>query len=67
MYFPTLDAATGRLARFVVTPTRLRRLQVTRAVDADAQWLLDTLNGEGRRLGTRAVPQPDGTFRLEWA
>ena len=35
--------------------------------EAGARWLLDTLNREGRGLGTRAERQPDGTLRLEWA
>jgi poly-gamma-glutamate synthesis protein (capsule biosynthesis protein) len=67
MYFPTLDAASGRLVRFTMTPTQIRRLRVTRAPEAGARWLLDTLNREGRGLGTRVERQPDGTFRLGWA
>jgi poly-gamma-glutamate synthesis protein (capsule biosynthesis protein) len=65
MYFPTLELATGRLVRLLVTPTRIRRFRVTRAPEADARWLLDVLNREGRPLGTRAVAQPDGTFLVQ--
>jgi poly-gamma-glutamate synthesis protein (capsule biosynthesis protein) len=67
MYFPTLNVASGRLARFTMSPTQIRRFRVNRATEAGAQWLLDTVNREGRALGTRAERQPDGTFRLEWA
>jgi len=67
MYFPTLEAATGRLVRLVLTPTRLQRFRLHRASGADARWLLDTLNREGQPLGTRAVRQADGTFLLDRA
>jgi poly-gamma-glutamate synthesis protein (capsule biosynthesis protein) len=67
MYFPTLNVASGRLARFTMSPTQIRRFRVNRATEAGAQWLLDTVNREGRALGTRAERQPDGIFRLEWA
>jgi hypothetical protein len=39
---------------------------VNRAPEGGGEWLLDTLNREGRRLGTRVHGQPDGTFLLEW-
>jgi poly-gamma-glutamate synthesis protein (capsule biosynthesis protein) len=67
MYFPTLDVSSDRLVRFAMTPTQIRHFRVNRAPSAGVQWLLDTLNREGRRLGTRANAQPDGTFLLEWA
>lgn len=66
MYFPTFDAATGRLIRFDLTPTRTRRLRVNRALDEDAEWLRDTLNREGRDFGTRVQIQPNGTFAVTW-
>jgi poly-gamma-glutamate capsule biosynthesis protein CapA/YwtB (metallophosphatase superfamily) len=66
MYFPTLDVASGRLVRFALTPTQIRRFRVNRAPEAGAQWLLDTLNREGQGLGTRVHGQADGTFLLEW-
>jgi poly-gamma-glutamate synthesis protein (capsule biosynthesis protein) len=66
MYFPTLDVPSGRLVRFTMTPTQIRRFQVNRAPAAGGQWLLDTLNREGRRLGTRVRGQPDCTLLLEW-
>jgi len=31
MYFPTLDAATGSLARFAMTATQTRHFRVNRA------------------------------------
>lgn len=66
MYFPTLDPATGRLARLAMTPTRLRRLRVNRAGEREARWLRDVLNREGERLGTSVALEEDGTLTLRW-
>jgi poly-gamma-glutamate synthesis protein (capsule biosynthesis protein) len=66
MYFPTVDAATGRLARLVMTPTRIRHFRVNRAAEAEARWLEGMLNREGGKLGTRVARQHDGTLALAW-
>lgn len=66
MYFLTLAAATGRLARLVMTPTRVRHFRVNRAQEAEARWLEGMLNREGGKLGTRAERQLDGTLALAW-
>ncbi|HVB47227.1 MAG TPA: CapA family protein [Burkholderiales bacterium] len=66
MYFPTLDAASGRLLRFAATPTRTRRFRIERAGGAEARWLRDTLSREGKALGTRAELRPDDTLSLIW-
>ncbi len=65
MYFATLDAG-GALAALAMTPTRMRRFRVRRAGDEETQWLAETLNREGRPLGTRVDRQPDGTLALRW-
>jgi poly-gamma-glutamate capsule biosynthesis protein CapA/YwtB (metallophosphatase superfamily) len=67
MYLPQLDARSGRLVRFTLVPTRVRRLRVERAPEEGTSWLLDVLSREGRTLGgTRAERQADGTLRLQW-
>jgi poly-gamma-glutamate synthesis protein (capsule biosynthesis protein) len=66
MYFPTLDAATGRLLRLSMTPTQTRHLRVNRAPEEGARWLLRTLNQEGRRLGTWVEPGEDQALLLRW-
>jgi poly-gamma-glutamate synthesis protein (capsule biosynthesis protein) len=53
MYFPTLDAATGKLARLALTPTRIGRFRVNLAEDEEAAWLAALLEREGRGFGTR--------------
>jgi len=66
MYFPTLDAATGKLSRFVMTPTQTRHLRVNRAPEEAVNWLHGTLNREGQKFGTRVERRPDNTFLLRW-
>jgi poly-gamma-glutamate synthesis protein (capsule biosynthesis protein) len=66
MYFPALDPSTGRVLRCEMTPTRLRRLRVTRAEPEDARWLADVLNREGRSLGTRVTLGDDNRLTLHW-
>ena len=66
MYFPTLDAATGRLARLTLAPTQIRHFRANRAQGEDARWLAELLSREGRAFGTRVELQPDGTLALRW-
>jgi poly-gamma-glutamate capsule biosynthesis protein CapA/YwtB (metallophosphatase superfamily) len=65
LYFPSLDAATGRLVRFAMTPTRLERFRLTRASREEGRWLTETLNREGRPFGARTRLHDDGTLTLE--
>lgn len=66
MYFPAIDAATGELSSLRMSPTRLRNFRVTRAAGADAGWLRETLDREGKGLGTSVTVENDGTFSLKW-
>jgi poly-gamma-glutamate capsule biosynthesis protein CapA/YwtB (metallophosphatase superfamily) len=66
MYFVTMDPGTGTLQRLTMIPMRRQRLRVYRASTAEAQWLQDMLNREGRKLGTRAVLHEDNTLTLHW-
>jgi len=67
MYFPRLDAATGKLQRFALTPMHMRGFRVNRATRDQVNWLQAALNREGKKLGTRVVPQEDGSLALQWA
>lgn len=51
MYFPTLDA--GQLTRLAMTATQTRHFRVNAAPESGVRWLLETLNQQGRQLGTR--------------
>ncbi|MFN7085689.1 MAG: CapA family protein [Burkholderiales bacterium] len=66
MYFPFVDAVSGRLLRFVITPMQIRHLRVNRAPAEGVLWLLATLNREGEKLGTWVKQQADGRFLLGW-
>ncbi len=66
MYFPTLDAATGRLARLTLAATQIRHFRANRARSEDARWLAELLSREGRPFGTQVELQSDGTLALRW-
>ncbi len=52
MYFPRLDAETGRLAGMTMRPTRLERLRLTRPSVEEVDWLVDVLEATSERFGT---------------
>jgi len=66
MYFPRVDATSGRLLGMTMSPTRLRRLRVNRASAEEAAWLAEVLNAEGRDCGTRVSRDTDGRLQLHW-
>ena len=66
MYFPVVDASTGRLLQFTATPTQIRHFRVNRAPEEGMLWLFECLNREGMKLGTRVERQADDTFLLRW-
>ena len=66
MYFPALDAATGRLHSFELVPTRIRHFRVNHAVGEDLAWLLAMLQRECRSLGSEVVANTRGSFTLRW-
>jgi poly-gamma-glutamate capsule biosynthesis protein CapA/YwtB (metallophosphatase superfamily) len=66
MYFVSMDPATGKLVHLQMTPMQMRRFRLNRASGADALWLSDILNREGKKLGTRVEMNQDGTLTLRW-
>jgi poly-gamma-glutamate synthesis protein (capsule biosynthesis protein) len=66
LYFPVLDAATGKLARLALTPARIRRFRVNRAKDEEAAWLAAMLEREGRRFGTRVERGAENRLAVSW-
>ncbi|MDP9292286.1 MAG: CapA family protein [Verrucomicrobiota bacterium] len=59
-YFATIDARSGRLIALELAPMQIRHLRVNRASDKDARWLAQTLDREGRRLGTTVSVESNG-------
>ncbi len=66
MYFVTVDPLTGKLVQLQMTPIQIKNFKVNQASKADALWLRDTLNREGKELGTRVKLRSDGTLTLQW-
>ena len=66
MYFPRLDASTGKLDRLTMTPLQIRRLRLNRASRDDARWLCDVLDREGRPFGNQVLLNEDNSLTLRW-
>ena len=66
MYFVRVDTDTGKLVGLEMVPMQMRKFRLNRTSRQDATWLRDTLNREGKRLGTRLELQDDGTLVLHW-
>jgi len=66
MYFLTVDPSTGKLVQLQITPMQIKHFKLNRASRADVLWLRDTLNREGKRLGTRVELNKADTLTLKW-
>lgn len=66
MYFVSMDPATGTLETLRMIPTRVRNFRIQRASTEEARWLWNTLNREGKALGTRVEMAEDLTLQLRW-
>lgn len=66
MYFAGVEPATGKLLRLQMTPTQIKRFKVNRASTTDAVWLRNTLNREGKKLGTRVELNKENNLTLKW-
>lgn len=66
MYLPLLDPASGKLQRFELIPTRIRRFRLNRASPEESLWLAAMLNREGGPLGTGVTAGEAGRLLLQW-
>jgi poly-gamma-glutamate capsule biosynthesis protein CapA/YwtB (metallophosphatase superfamily) len=64
MYFPTLDAQSGRLLRLELVAMRRVRFRCERAANEEASWLCSVLQREGRRFGTSVALRADQRMEL---
>ena len=55
MFFPTLDASTGKLAELALVPMRMRGFRLNRASGEDADWLAATLREHSKHPVERAL------------
>ena len=65
MYFPTIDAATGRLTRLEMVPLQIHRMRLRHVSLDDREWMRRVLDRECRRFGCRVVERGEA-FQLEW-
>ncbi len=61
-----MDSASGRLARFEMTPLRIRRFRLQRASTEEARWLRETLDRESRGMGVRVELEQDDALSVKW-
>jgi poly-gamma-glutamate synthesis protein (capsule biosynthesis protein) len=66
MYFADMDPWEGRLLALRMVPTQVRRFRVSRAAQADSEWLENLLNREGQRFGTRVTRTAENLIALAW-
>jgi poly-gamma-glutamate capsule biosynthesis protein CapA/YwtB (metallophosphatase superfamily) len=66
MYVATLEAATAKLCTLTMIPLQIKQFRLLRACEADANWLRDTLNREGKWTGTKVLPGPENALLLQW-
>jgi poly-gamma-glutamate capsule biosynthesis protein CapA/YwtB (metallophosphatase superfamily) len=64
-YLAALDPS-GKLERLDLLPYRIRRFRLQRAAKEDATWLRDTLDREGKALGTTVELVEDGSLTVRW-
>jgi poly-gamma-glutamate synthesis protein (capsule biosynthesis protein) len=67
MYFPSMDPSSGKLVELQMAPTQIKYFKVNRASRDDALWLAQTLNREGKKLGTRAKLDENNRLTLLWS
>ena len=66
MYFVAINSSTRKLLRLQMTPFEIRRFRLQRATHQDATWLGDTLNREGKGLGTQVILSADNRLIIQW-
>lgn len=66
LYFIRLETGSGRLLGLEMAPQQIRRFRLNRAIAADAEWLCDVLDREGRPFGSRVELGAAGNLHLRW-
>lgn len=66
MYFPCFDPRSGKLTELRMIPMQIKRFQTIITTESDTQWLMNLLNREGRKLGTKVELHADGFLVLAW-
>ena len=66
MYFAAVEPGTGRLREAGLVPVQVRRFSLRRPSPADAQWLCELLNRQGKPFATTVRSNPDNSMALKW-
>jgi poly-gamma-glutamate synthesis protein (capsule biosynthesis protein) len=65
-YLAALDSGTGKLTRLRLVPFQIKNFRLNRPSAADATWLRQVLDREGRQFGTRVEVGQAGALELSW-
>ena len=65
MYFADIDPGPGKLVQLQLVPMQIKGFSLRRASKNDSLWLQETLNREGRSMGTRLRLTEDHILTLE--
>jgi poly-gamma-glutamate capsule biosynthesis protein CapA/YwtB (metallophosphatase superfamily) len=66
MYFPRLDAASGKLVDLKLVPLKIARFQLHRAPRMDALWLSAILDRESAKFGAHVSLNGDNSLAVRW-
>ena len=66
VYFVIIDPSTRKLLGMHMTPFEIKHFRLQRATHQDATWFGDTLNREGKGLGTQVILNADNRLILQW-
>lgn len=66
LYLLSIDPITHGLTRWQLVPMQVRQFQLHHASAEDARWLAETLDREGRTLGTWVEMGTDGRLSVNW-
>jgi poly-gamma-glutamate capsule biosynthesis protein CapA/YwtB (metallophosphatase superfamily) len=66
MYFVNIDIPNFGLKKLFMSPMRIQNMRLNCATREEALWLRNTLDREGKKLGTRVELTEDGRLALRW-
>jgi poly-gamma-glutamate synthesis protein (capsule biosynthesis protein) len=64
LYLTRTDPTSGELVSLQMIPLRVRRMQLDRASQTDAEWLRTTIEHTSRRFATRVAARPDDLLEV---
>lgn len=66
MYFPTINLSNGDLVSMKMVPMKIKNFRLNNTSSQETEWLQSMLKREGKKLGTGASLNADGSLSLEW-